>query len=338
MQPDISETVALIRRAHRKRMFAMDQRKRADLALGSFLRLMHGWQKDGDEETNKAAREIALAMIEAGEKEAKGKPFNAPEGYEEWQQVILASIAARAPFDGIEAAQTRQMEKLAETLPVWEWVQDVRGFSARFLATIVAEAGDLSAYPKKGHLWKRMGLAVFDGRRQGGLPKNASADDWIAHGYNRKRRSQMYVIGDVLVKVGDHYKQVFRDRCAYEHAKAIADGFEVVSSTESTIETWSKRGLVVRKVTKAKFNAATMVGAGHLHRRSQRYMEKMLLRDLLREWKAAQMGQDSCADKACRRIPTERPMNEQSEALRGPPSESKATSCLPSSAHLIAAE
>ncbi len=328
MQFDLTDTIAQIQSKHRQRMFAMEQRKRADLAMGSFLRVMHGWQRDGDEDVNKAAKATVEALMEAGEAEhainkaleahangdagaarAASKPFTPPDGYAEWGGIILASIKARAPFDAIEAETTKAIEALAQTLPVWEWAKDVKGLSARFVGTIVAEAGDLSGYPKKGHLWKRMGLAVLDGRRQGGLPKSASAGDWIAHGYNRKRRSHMYVIGDVMVKVGEHYKDVFRQRCAYEYAIALAAGFEVVSSTETTIETWAKRGLAVRKVTKAKQNAATMVGAGHLHRRAQRYMEKILLRDLLREWKAAQLGQIIAADKAICSMPNERPTN-----------------------------
>lgn len=292
MQHDLDETIAGIRYWSRQRNFVQEQRKRMDLALGSFLRLQLGWVKDAPEaERNKIAA-AAANLIDNAEKEVAGKPFAADMAhYGEWREVICASIGARAPFDVLEAKATKQMEKLAKVLPVWEWAKPIAGLGARSLAVIVAEAGDLSNYPKKGHLWKRMGLAVIgDGSgeedvAQGKLPKTASKDEWIRHGYSPRKRSKMYVIGDVMVKVGDVYRDVFLARCAYEHARVIDDGKIVVSTTSSVTETWAGRGLAVRKITQREFNESTMVRAGHLHKRAQRYMEKRLLRDLLRAWK-----------------------------------------------------
>lgn len=268
--PDVSETIAAIRSAHRERMFAMEQRKRADLALGSFLRSGLGWRRDGDPKENKEIAALATDLIKCGEKLFKGKehPLSDSLPWVKYGSMITASIMARAPFDGIESDQTKNMERLAMQLPVWAaFGKNVRGFGARSLAVIVGEAGDLSAYPKKGHLWKRMGVAVMEGVRQGGLSKSAGAEAWIAHGYNRKRRSQMFIIGDVLVKVGAHYRQVYLDRKAFEQARAIAAGLIVAPAAKIP----AKR--------KSEF-----ICDGHIHRRAQRYMEKKLLRDLRQAW------------------------------------------------------
>ena len=154
------------------------------------------------------------------------------------------------------------------TLPVLTgFGEAVRGFGAVSLAVIVAEAGDLSAYPKEGHLWKRMGLAVMDGVRQGGLSKGAASEDWIEHGYNATRRSKMFVIGDVLIKTAGVYREVYLARKDYERARAEAAGLAVLPSA---------------KIGKA--NAATSISDGHIHRRAQRYMEKRLLKDLWQAW------------------------------------------------------
>lgn len=314
MQPDKATIIAQITEAHRRRNFAMDVRKMVDLKVGSLLRTQLGWRKTeaGDanhkeqSEINKRAKEGAAALLEIGEAEAVvieleakqaaleriGESLNGIErrrletaraaaatdepAYAEWRSVILASIQARKPFDIVEADNTKQMEHLAKQLPVAEWAESIKGLGMRSLAAIVGEAGDLSAYPKKGHLWKRMGLAVIGGVRQGGLSKGAPKQDWIDHGYSRKRRSQMFVIGDVMVKVGEEYRQVYLDRKDYERARAEAAGLTVVPAA---------------KIPKGRMDE--FVSDGHIHRRAQRYMEKRLLRDLWKAWRAAEAQVDS---------------------------------------------
>jgi hypothetical protein len=274
MQHDMEATVAAIRGHHRTRRFAMEQRKRADLSLGAFLRSALGWRKDLPDAERKKIAEQAKALVTLGEKALKGKPVEIDEpAYEEWEGLITAALMARAPFDAVEKQATKAMEKLAKATPVWqEWGQHVKGFGPVSLAVIIGEAGDLSNYPKKGHLWKRLGLALVDGVRQGGLSKGASKDAWIAHGYNATRRSQVYVIGDVMVKVGDHYRKLYLARKEYERIKAELAGLTVAPSA---------------KIPKGK--AAEYMSDGHIHKRAQRYMEKILLRDLWGAWRRAKV-------------------------------------------------
>lgn len=290
-----------IRSHHRTRNFAMDQRKRADLSLLWFLKTQLGWSKGLPDAERKAIAEQAKALVDN------------PAG--QWEEVILAALAARAPFDKVEKQATKEMERLAKLLPVWDaFAKDVRGFGARSLAVIVGEAGDLSGYPKKGHLWKRMGVAVMDGVRQGGLSKNAGKDAWIEHGYNRERRSRMFVIGDCLVKSGEHYRETYLRRKEYERARAEVAGLKVAPSA---------------KIPKAK--AAEYISDGHIHRRAQRYMEKQLLRDLLAAWRRASLRVPE-GDIEC--VPADLHQNER-EAIPDMPSE--ATRALPT-AHTLAAE
>jgi hypothetical protein len=235
---DLAETIETIRTLHRKRVFAMEQRKRADLALGAFLRTMLGWSKMLPEAERKRIAKAAQAVAD-GETES------------EWAELVNTTHGARAPFERIEREALRQMEKLAGTLPAWaEFGAAVRGFGAGSLAVIVAEAGDLANYASEAKLWKRMGLAVIDGVRQGGLTKGASKDDWITHGYSPQRRSRMWNIGDALIKGNRDgaYRTIYLARKAYEVA----------------------RDPEMRPI--------------HAHRRAQRYMEKRLLRHLWRAW------------------------------------------------------
>ena len=235
MQPD--PIIAQIREYHRVRCFAMEQRKRLDLALGSLLRLVLGWSLALPEAERSRIRARALALIKLGTEEAKAlkkrkkalaalseedanelrehPPFETDEpDYLKWRDTILSSIGAREPFKDLEKDAGKEMERLALQLPVWVWCEPIRGFGPVSLAVIVGEAGDLSNYPRKGHLWKRMGLAVIGDIRQGGLKKTAAKEEWIAHGYNRQRRSRVWNIGDALIKGnGDGvYRQAYLAR------------------------------------------------------------------------------------------------------------------------------
>ena len=284
-----------IREYHRVRCYAMEQRKRANLALGSLLRLVLGWSlalpeadrtrikaqsqsliKLGEEET-RALKKRKKALAALSEEDAselrEHPPFETDEpDYLKWRDTILASIGARGPFSDMEKDAAKEMERLARELPVWEWCEPIRGFGAVSLAVIVGEAGDLSNYPRKGHLWKRMGLAVIGDIRQGGLKKTAAKEDWIVHGYNRQRRSRVWNIGDSLIKGnGDGvYRQAYLARKEYERDRAEAAGLTVAPAA---------------KIPKGR--AAEFMSDGHIHRRAQRYMEKRLLRDLWQAWRRA---------------------------------------------------
>lgn len=328
MQPEITALCAAIRYQHRQRVYAMGQRIRADLALGSFLRMILGWKKDGPKAEMEAIRVKVASLIEIGEKcfKQEARPVQkrkAVEGdddplFVEWRNLITASVQARKPFDDIEGAATKEMERLASQLPVWsDFGQAVRGLGLRSLAIIVAEAGDLSNYPKKGHLWKRMGVAVIDGTRQGGLLKTAPKAEWIEHGYNRQRRSYIFVIGDNMVKMGDAYRRVYLDRKEYERQRAVDAGLIVAPSAKIPAKRQHE-----------------FICDGHIHRRAKRYMEKRLLRDLWQAWNHR---------KAIKDFPPEDILVESTgdtherEAIGCAPESKQASAYLPT-AHLQAAE
>lgn len=301
MQPDMDDLCGEIRFHHRQRNYAMESRKALDLRVLGFLRSQRGWRKDGDAATNRIIAEEAKSLVDTAERltadektqaRQRIKPVITPE-YEQWRTLIEGSVMARKPFDDIEAAATKEMERLASQLPAWTgWGIDIRGFSARGLAVIVGEAGNLSNYATHSKLWKRMGVAVMgqgdglDDHRQGAPGTGASKDDWIAEGYSAKRRSRMFVIGDSFVKLGpsntpSFYQELYRARKAYEIARAQELGLIVAPSAKIP----AKR--------KAEFRSD-----GHIHRRAQRYMEKRLLRDLWRAWRV-----DGHHDLAARAAP-----------------------------------
>jgi hypothetical protein len=280
----LAETVEKCRYYHRQRVYAMEQRKRANLSLGWFLKTQLGWSKELPAADRNRIAKQAADLVSIGEKvlkqlakpEEKRKPVDCAdtEDYLEWAPVIMASVQARKPFDDIESTAEKAMAKLAAEMPVASWALPIRGFGPVSLAIIVAEAGDLANYANPGKLWKRMGLAPISKGdktlagatwRRGGL----TAADWTDAGYSMKRRSLMWNIGDALIKGnGDGpYRTLYLARKQFEREKAEAAGLIVAPSASIP-----------------KKDAHLYMSDGHIHRRAQRYMEKRLLRDLWNAW------------------------------------------------------
>lgn len=280
------ELFAQLKHFHRIRQFAMEGRKQSDLRLGALLRESLGWSLSKPKEERDIIAEHALALIATGEKLLKWQvivaekpatkrkpPDTSDPAFMEWQDVIMASLASRDPMAKTEDKATEQMETLAGELPVAAWWRaNVFKGSLVSLAVLIAETGDLSNYATVSKVWKRMGVAVMDGVRQGGLTKSAPKAEWIAHGYVRRRRSLLFVIGDTLIKQNEHYRGVYLKEKDRQRAIAEAKGLKVVPSA---------------KIPKA--HAAEFMSDGHVHNRARRYMEKQLLLDLWVEWRAAKV-------------------------------------------------
>ena len=142
---------------------------------------------------------------------------------------VMAEVAFAAIFPLVEArdsvakhraAVEKRLSKLANSLPVADWVKGVRGVGLGSLAAIIGEAGDLSAYDTPAKLWKRMGLAVIDGGRQRRVAGAAALD----HGYSPGRRSVMWNVGASIIKAGGELKQAYDARKVIEATRCETKG------------------------------------------------------------------------------------------------------------------
>ena len=188
---------------------------------------------------------------------------------------VLPHFAALEPLEKQRAAYEKSLVKLVRTLPIHAWAKSVKGLGDMSLAGIVGECGDVGTFKSVSAVWKRMGLAVIDGKAQGRPGAGASADDWIKHGYNKRRRSVsrvglQYVIGSMGLyrapfgaddPCATPYQKVFTDRARYE---AQALGLSVKES----------------KTGKDSYDA-------HVANRALRYVEKRVLKHLYIEWRRA---------------------------------------------------
>lgn len=199
--------------------------------------------------------------------------------------VDAMALFRKGVLDAEREARTRmQQTHLAK------FVEATRGFGWVGLMQIIGEAGDLWNYANPAKLWKRFGLGLIgSGERQRKFTEAAKA---LEAGYSPTRRSLMYVIGDSLIKPQGPYRDLYLQRLAIEHAKAIAEGLIPATTTASTVASWVERGLpALSKVSKLTKDHR---GAGHMAQRAQRYVEKRLLRDLWRAWRC-QVGDPPAA-------------------------------------------
>lgn len=191
-----ADTIAQIRRHHRRRRFAMKIQQKLDRALESFVRInATNWSPDMPEaERDKINREVKdiIKQARAG-------------GQSDLSDIVLVSDRAREPTDEMRAASEKAMEKLAMELPIYQWIESIRGAGALGLATIVAESGDLTNYPNPAKLWKRLGFAPFDGfagsswKRETWRPRTLTAKEWIANPFSGERYALMHQIAVWLV-------------------------------------------------------------------------------------------------------------------------------------------
>jgi hypothetical protein len=194
--PDISDTVNLIRGLHRQRRFAMKVQQKLDRSLESFLRInATAWNPNAeDADREKANREVKelIKRIRAGEPH-------------EFTTAVMTCDRARQPADEMRAANEKAMEKIAKELFIYPFVEAIRGAGALGLATIVAEAGDLSNYATPAKLWKRLGFAPFDGyagstwKRASWRPRALTAEEWIENPFSGERYALMAQIVTWLV-------------------------------------------------------------------------------------------------------------------------------------------
>jgi hypothetical protein len=154
-----------------------------------------------------------------------------------------------------------RMEKLAKTLPVWSWIEGVRGVSALSLANVIGESGAPDRFDRVQKLWKRMGLGIVGNERQ---RKCADAEKALLHGYSPVRRSIVWNVGDCLIK---SQKDGMRYRDIYVSEKARQKDLHPELTDM------------------------------HAHNRAKRKMEKAFLRDLWNVWRRSTSAETAMSEE-----------------------------------------
>jgi Transposase IS116/IS110/IS902 family len=191
----IEDTINQLRRLHRRRRFAMKTAMKVTRSTEAYIRRnATDWHPDMNEQERARIKREVQAIIKAA---------RAGEGHE-FHRAVNIGDAACAPSLALRAEDERSMEKLAMQLPVYPWIESVPGAGALGLATIVAEAGDLSNYPNVAKLWKRLGYAPYDGhagstwKRKTWRPRALTKQEWIDNPFSSERYALMHQIASWL--------------------------------------------------------------------------------------------------------------------------------------------
>jgi len=194
---------------NRRRRFCIDTRIRLMNSVLAYARLLLGFRGDADDESRAAIREKAAALVKAIIKNDSLEAFDAAV-VEEVRDLYTQTAPALENLAAREKALAKTMERLVKELPVWDWVESIRGFGAIGLATIIGECGDLSNYSTPAKLWKRLGLAPSE------CYNMTTKTGETACAKPKRRRSVMFNVGDPLIKQGLEYRQLYLDRKEYE--------------------------------------------------------------------------------------------------------------------------
>lgn len=168
-------------------------------------------------------------------------------------KIYPAFFAARDVIEEQRRAEEKELVRDAQLLPIMAWATAVRGLGPLSVAALVGETGSPGAYSTPSRMWKRLGLAVIDGRAQRRIAGNT--DEAIRQGYSPSRRATVFLIGENLI------------RSSNVRARAIYDA------------------------VKAKELAKEGVTKGHAHKRALRVMQKRLVLAFWLAWRQLEQGE-----------------------------------------------
>jgi len=268
---NVAGLIIAIRAAHRRRRYAMKVQQKIDRAQEAYFRINHtNWRGDMDDKEREAIRKQVAAIIKAARND---------EGDPDLVELVKGTDLSRGPYDNLRQKTEKAMEAAAKQLPVYPWIENVRGAGALGLATIVAEVAAIkpsgefatfSDYSSPAKVWKRLGFAPYDGhagstwKRTTWRPRALSADEWISNPFSGERYALMIQIATWLINAqwqsakkagGDTgkptgpYGQIYADRRTH---------------TAQTHPDWTK---------------------GHSHSDAVRVTMKTFLKDLWEQWK-----------------------------------------------------
>lgn len=150
-----------------------------------------------------------------------------------------------------------QLEKDVHALPIWPRVKATRGLGFLGIALLIGATGDLRRYSNHSKVWKRLGLAVIDGRCQRKVP----GAEGIRQGFSPNRRSMVWSMGATMLRTQSELPEGPRRRARPPGPFRL--GYDARKSYE----------------------LANGLPKGHAHNRAKRYMEKKLVRNIWRAWR-----------------------------------------------------
>jgi hypothetical protein len=203
--PAIEDVCARLMSLQRKRAFCIRMQSRHERSVEAYIRVQMGFNPelpaDQRKQISAEARRIRTTVERGGGRNGDARVGLFLLAAADVSAVILTSAQGRALWDSMRQETEAEMARLARRLPAYRFVARVKGVSAKALAVIVGEAGNLSNYPDRSRLQKRLSIGCVDGMRQGNPGPGATPEDWIRHGYKKTRRAEICaLVDDVMLR------------------------------------------------------------------------------------------------------------------------------------------
>jgi hypothetical protein len=269
----MSDKITQLQELQVRRKFFISLAIKQTNALGALARRTIGVlptaTEDEREKVSRRAASIIAALM-------SGKPNKPEDAFV--VDVVAADVAvvkeALAPLLIARKSVEKEMVRIVKSLPVYPWAESVRGFGDIGLAVILGETGDLEKYSKVDKVWKRLGLAPYNGMAGStwrtdsfrcGAPK-LTDQEWINLGYSKRRLGQVFGnVTESLIKAqGTDGSQPYR--AVYDRRRAHT----LITHPEWGISPKGKPGYAM-----------------HYHKDALRVMTKALISDLWSEWRRA---------------------------------------------------
>ncbi|MCB8880111.1 hypothetical protein ACELLULO517_07680 [Acidisoma cellulosilytica] len=280
LRPSSSAVAAIVGELvelQKQRRLCIKTQSRLDRSIEAFMARFLGYAPDMEAEASKAlwkrVRAARVAIEKGGRPVRDSHHTAAPSAGGDGHRglgdpgsfalaacvpMVLLSAQSRESWDVHRKNVEKRMRTLAKALPAYPWAQQVKGFGDLGLSIILGETGDLSLYATKERVWKRLGLAVIEGQRQG---RRTNAEEAAIHGYSPSRRAELWTICT---------DSMFRHQWAAEKDDRAA----------------GPKGPYGEVYARRRVNTREREGwsLGHQHADACRVMTKALVEDLWRVW------------------------------------------------------
>ncbi len=269
----------------------------AGSSLDELLELWR-WRQDvhmAEKKLTLQAKSI-LRRFTAGDKDAANELYTEiakGAGEQRPTLAITPILAAKEPLIEERKKLEKRLEQIVVMLPIWNWAKTVRGLGPISLASLLGETGDLANYANPAKVWKRMGLAVFNGESQ----RRVTGDAAIEQGYSPIRRSIAWNIGECVIKA-----QWRKEGGALGNAGKLYGEYKARISAANEAGTYAETATrIVTRMKKAgkkplPENVAGRLTPGHINNRAKRYMTKKLIAQIWGEWNAKQLPLQEAAE------------------------------------------
>jgi hypothetical protein len=260
-----------IKSLHRDHRFAVKQKSRIDRSLEAHIRVnVFGFSTFMDADERKKISKQALALI--------ADCRNGKQTDDLLTTLVVTSDQSSLMWDAIEKDRRKLLEKAARKLPAHGFVKSVRGAGEHGFAQVIGEAGDLSLYANPSKLWKRLGLAPYQGlamsswMRKTWRPRALEKQEWIDNPFKPERYA---IVAQIATHLCDHQVES-KAKSGTKHGRPKGPyGEHYVRRREHTDIThsdWSD---------------------GHARADALRYTVKKFIRDLWVAWRQASLSMET---------------------------------------------